>query len=42
LVKIQQMESKSNKQFKEIYEVLKHLLENPKEKSRTKIGYKKD
>ncbi|MCF6348482.1 MAG: ORF6N domain-containing protein [Flavobacteriaceae bacterium] len=38
--KIQQMESKYQAQFGEIYEVLQRLLEKPKEKDRKKIGYK--
>lgn len=40
--KINQMESKNNEQFSEIYEVLQQLLEKPKEAPRTKIGYKKE
>ncbi len=40
LIKIQQIESKNNNQFAEIYEVLQKLLETPKNKPRTKIGYK--
>lgn len=41
LDKIQQIESQYNNQFSEIYEVLQKLLEKPKTKQRTKIGYKK-
>ena len=40
--KINQMESQNNEQFSEIYQVLQQLLENPKEKPRIKIGYKKE
>jgi phage regulator Rha-like protein len=40
--KIQQMESQTNEQFSEIYEVLQRLLSKPEEKPRTKIGYKKE
>ncbi len=41
MTKIQQMDSKYNEQFGEIYEVLQQLLEKPKEKDRQRIGYKK-
>ncbi len=40
MIKIQQMESKYNEQFGEIYQVLQQLLEKPKEKDRQRIGYK--
>ena len=40
--KINQMESRNNEQFSEIYEVLQRLLSKPEEKPRTKVGYKKD
>jgi len=40
--KIQQMESQTNEQFSEIYEVLQRLLSKPEEKPRTQIGYKKE
>ena len=40
--KINQMESRNNEQFSEIYEVLQRLLSKPEEKPRTQIGYKKD
>ena len=40
LIKIQQIESRYSNQFAEIYEVLQKLLETPKNKLRTKIGYK--
>jgi len=39
--KINEMESRNNEQFREIYEVLKRLLSNP-ETPRKKIGYKAD
>lgn len=39
--KIRQMESRNNKQFSEIYEVLQRLLSKPEEKPRKQIGYKK-
>lgn len=39
--KIKKMESQNNEKFSEIYEVLQNLLSTPKEKPRTKIGYKK-
>ncbi len=39
--KINQMESRNNEQFSEIYEVLQRLLSKPEEKPRTQIGYKK-
>ncbi len=39
--KINQMESQYNEQFSEIYQVLKKLLEKPKDPPRTRIGYKK-
>ncbi|PHQ57553.1 MAG: DNA-binding protein [Lutibacter sp.] len=42
LIKIQQIESKNNNQFAEIYEVLQKLVETPKAKPRTKIGFKKN
>lgn len=38
---IQQMESKYQDQFGEIYEILQRLLEKPKEEPRQKIGFKK-
>ncbi len=41
LNKIQQMESKYQDQFGEIYLILQQLLEKPKEKPLQKIGYKK-
>jgi hypothetical protein len=37
---IRQMESRNNKQFSEIYEVLQRLLSKPEEKPRKQIGYK--
>jgi phage regulator Rha-like protein len=40
--KVKQIESQTNEQFSEIYEVLQHLLSKPEENPRTKIGYKKD
>jgi len=40
--KIQQMESQTNEQFSEIYEVLQRLLSKPEEKPRKEIGYKAD
>jgi phage regulator Rha-like protein len=40
--KINQMESRNNEQFSEIYEVLQRLLSKPEEKPRKKVGYKKD
>jgi len=40
--KMHQMESHNNEQFSEIYEVLQKLMSKPEEKSRTKVGYKKD
>lgn len=40
--KINQMESRNNDQFSEIYEVLQRLLSKPEEKPRTQIGYKKE
>ncbi|MGB0879674.1 MAG: ORF6N domain-containing protein [Polaribacter sp.] len=40
--KINQMESRNNNQFIEIYEVLQHLLSKPEEKPRKKIGYNVD
>ncbi len=42
MTKINQMESRNNEQFREIYEVLQRLLSKPKEQPRTQIGYKKD
>lgn len=39
--KIRQMESRNNKQFSEIYEVLQRLLSKPEEKPRKQIGFKK-
>ena len=39
---IQKIEAKNNKQFSEIYDALTQLLSKPKEKKRTKIGYKKE
>lgn len=39
--KIQQIETKNNKEFSEIYEVLTQLLSKPKDHKRVKIGYKK-
>jgi len=41
MIKIQQIESKYQLQFGEIYEVIQQLLEKPKEKERQRIGYKK-
>ena len=41
VTKIQQMDSKCNKQFGEIYKVLQQLLEKPRENERQRIGYKK-
>ncbi len=41
VTKIQQMDSKYNEQFGEIYEVLQQLLEKPRENERQRIGYKK-
>ena len=38
--KMQEMELNYNEQFSEIYQVLQQLLSKPKEKIRTKIGYK--
>ena len=40
--KMQEMELNYNEQFSEIYQVLQQLLSKPKEKIRTKIGYKKE
>jgi len=40
--KIQQIESQNNEQFQQIYKVLQRLLSKPKNKSRQRIGYKKD
>jgi phage regulator Rha-like protein len=40
--KMHQMESHSNEQFSEIYEVLQKLMSKPEEAPRTKVGYKKD
>ena len=40
--KVQQIESQTNEQFSEIYQVLQNLLSKPEEKPRTKVGYKKD
>lgn len=40
--KIQQIESQTNEQFSEIYEVLQRLLSKPEEKPRPKIGYKQN
>ena len=40
--KIQQMESQTNEQFSEIYEVLQRLLSKPEEKPRKEIGYNAD
>jgi len=40
--KINQMESRNNEQFSEIYEVLQRLLSKPEEKPRLKIGYKQN
>lgn len=42
MAKIQQIESQTNEQFSEIYEVLQRLLSKPEEKPRKQIGYKKD
>ena len=39
--KINQMESRNNEQFSEIYKVLKRFL-SKEEKPRNKIGYKKE
>ena len=38
--KIEEIELKHNKNFEEIYKVLKHLLSEPKPKPREAIGYK--
>ena len=40
--KINEMESRNNEQFSEIYEVLQRLFSKPKEKPRKEIGYKAD
>jgi len=40
--KINEMESRNNEQFSEIYEVLKRLLSKPEEQARKAIGYKTD
>ena len=40
--KINEMESRNNEQFSEIYEVLKRLLSKPEEQVRKAIGYKTD
>ncbi len=40
--KINEMESRNNEQFREIYEVLKRLLSKPEEQARKEIGYKAD
>jgi len=40
--KINEMESRNNEQFSEIYEVLKRLLSKPEEQVRKAIGYKAD
>jgi len=40
--KINEMESRNNEQFSEIYEVLQRLFSKPKEKPRKEIGYKTD
>lgn len=37
--KINQMESRNNDQFSEIYEVLQRLLSKPEEKPRKEVGY---
>ncbi len=42
MAKIQQIESQTNEQFSEIYQVLQNLLSKPEEKPRKEIGYKKD
>ena len=42
IAKMQEMELNYNEQSGEIYQVLQQLLSKPKEKPRTKIGYKKD
>mgnify|MGYP001043569168 CR=1 FL=1 len=42
MAKIQQIESQTNEQFSEIYEVLQRLLSKPEEKPRKEIGYKAD
>ncbi len=42
MAKIQQIESQTNEQFSEIYEVLQRLLSKPEEKPRKQIGYKAD
>lgn len=41
MAKIQQIESQTNEQFSEIYQVLQNLLSKPEEKPRKEIGYKK-
>jgi hypothetical protein len=40
--KINEMESRNNEQFSEIYEVLQRLFSKPKEQARKEIGYKAD
>jgi hypothetical protein len=40
--KINEMESRNNEQFSEIYEVLQRLLSKPEELPRKEIGYKTD
>ena len=40
--KINEMESRNNEQFSEIYEVLQRLLSKPEELARKEIGYKTD
>jgi len=43
--KLKELETKYNKQFKDVYEAINYLLEDTKQKKqqteRTKIGYKK-
>jgi hypothetical protein len=43
--KLEELEAKYNKQFKDVYEALSYLMEtkklDDKQKQRTKIGYKK-
>jgi hypothetical protein len=40
--KINEMESRNNEQFSEIYEVLQRLFSKPEEQARKEIGYKAD
>tara|TARA_R110002072_G_scaffold104180_1_gene228545 strand:- start:3 stop:527 length:525 start_codon:yes stop_codon:yes gene_type:complete len=42
MAKIQQIESQTNEQFSEIYQVLQNLISKPEEKPRKEIGYKAD